>query len=77
MEIEDTKSEMLNMSTGVPQGSILGPLLIIIYINDFAKVSQQFNFIMYDDFTTLSCTVDYFSTCEQNGWIQICLPILD
>ena len=30
VEIEDVKSEMLNISTGIPQCSILGPLLFII-----------------------------------------------
>ena len=32
VEIEDTKSKMLDISTGVPQGSILDPLLFIIII---------------------------------------------
>ena len=32
VEIEDTKSKMLDISTGIPQGSILGPLLFIIII---------------------------------------------
>ena len=58
VEFNGHKSVNLPISTGVPQGSVLGPLLFLIYINDFPLMSNVFNILMYADETTLSCNID-------------------
>ena len=46
-------SDLLNVCCVVPQGSILGPQLCIIYMNDICNVSKLFKFILFADDTNL------------------------
>ena len=50
----------------MPQGSILEPILFIIYVNDLPQCTNKFDFIMYADDTTLSSTIDSFCDITSN-----------
>ena len=53
VEFKDSMSTLKEITTGVPQGSILGPLLFIIYMNDISQVTEKFHFTLYADDTSL------------------------
>ena len=50
---DETHSSTQPIKCGIPQGSILGPLLLIIYMNDICNVSEMLFYILYADDTTV------------------------
>ena len=72
VSINNSNSILSDISCGVPQGSILGPILFIIYVNDLNSVSQQLRYIMFADDTNLFLTGNSIETIESLMNRELC-----
>ena len=66
VSLNNVDSSLLDITCGVPQGSVLGPLLFILYINDLCNVSEFLRFVLFADDTNLFASGDNIDTLCNN-----------
>lgn len=70
--LNDMRSPLAKLRYGVPQESILGPLLFLLYINDIVNIPQTPNIILYADDTNVFFTGSCLDSIERetNNWLE-------
>ena len=53
VKIDNVSSPLQDIEMGVPQGSVLGPILFLIFINDLTKIAPMLDFILFADDTNI------------------------
>ena len=54
--VDNQASSMQLIKCGVPHGSLLGPVLFLLFINDICNVSNLLKFVLFADDTNIFCS---------------------
>lgn len=69
VRVNGTTSDFKRISIGIPQGSVLGPILYLIYVNELPSISNLFSICLFADDTTIifdnSNKKDLLRTCNE------------
>ena len=80
VQYNNISSDYMSIKCGVPQGSILGPTLFLLYINDICRISTVIKMILFADDTNLFYSGnDLLNVCNTmsselgklNKWFQV------
>jgi hypothetical protein len=75
-DVNTLSSDWLHVRQGVPQGSVLGPLLFLLYINDLPKILNKFSTpIIFADDTSILFSHSNVNDLNRN--IRITIEILN
>ena len=61
--VDGENSDFVSVTSGVPQGSVLGPILFLIFINDLPNYTRHSNVRLFADDTVIYLTI----TCTQDA----------
>ena len=65
--VDDCKSESIEVCSSVPQGSILGPLLLILYVNNIGDLTETADVHFYAHYTVLYSNGSSLSLAFENA----------
>ena len=77
VSLEGKSSECLPLKKRVPQGSVLGPVLFLLFVNDLPLHLPNSSIDMFADDTTISACTHYLDISSLNNGLNSDLDALD